>query len=266
MNCRKVMALILVGILCTGCCSAWAEETVSVIMNAGTTQAFTADAVPEEDLNVILEAGLSATSAINQQPWYFVVVTNQDVMDEIGGSMSFGGAPMSMPNGETPANAAGMPEGAEMPEMPEGAEMPEMPEGAEMPEMPEGAGAMPEGMPSNMPMTSGTSKAALGDSPVAVIIYMDENTSSTNASFDCGLACQNMVIAANALGYGTKIVSSPTMALNGENHDALCEKLGVDTSLTAVAVLLIGTPDTTVDGATGASERSSMDEKVSFVK
>lgn len=260
MNCRKVMALIMVGILCTGCCSAWAEEAVSVILNAGTTQAFTADAVPEEDLNVILEAGLSATSAMNQQPWYFAVVTNQNVMDEIAGSMSFGGAPMSRPDGEAPADAAGMPEsGAELPDG-------ELPEDAELPELPEGAEVMPESMPSDMPMTSGTVKASLGDSPVAVIIYMDENASSTNAGFDCGLACQNMVIAANALGYGTKIVSSPTIALNGENHDVLCEKLGVDTSLTAVAVLLIGAPDTTVDGATGASERSTMEGKVSFVE
>lgn len=107
-------------------------------------------------------------------------------------------------------------------------------------------------------------KAALGDSPVAIIIYMNEKTSSPNASFDCGLACQNMVIAASALGYGTKIISSPTMTLNGANHDALCEKLGVDPSLTALAVLLIGKPD--VDAVSSASVRNSMDEKVSFIK
>ena len=95
---------------------------------------------------------------------------------------------------------------------------------------------------------------------------MNENTSSPNASFDCGLACQNMVIAANALGYGTKIISSPTMYLNGADHDALCEKLGVDKAYTAVAVLLIGMPDNEVDGVTGATQRSLIEEKVSFVK
>lgn len=35
-------------------------------------------------------------------------------------------------------------------------------------------------------------------------------------------------------------MSSPTMSLNGANHEALCEKLGVDPSMQAVAVLLIG--------------------------
>jgi len=45
-----------------------------------------------------------------------------------------------------------------------------------------------------------------------------------------------------------------TIVLAGANHDALCEKLGVDPALTAV------------DGATGASVRSTLDEKVSFIK
>ena len=75
-----------------------------------------------------------------------------------------------------------------------------------------------------------------------------------------------MVIAAHALGYGTKIVSSPTMSLNGDNHDALCEKLGADPAYQAVAVLLLGHPDTDVDGYSGASVRSDIAEKVSFVK
>lgn len=248
MKWKKATALMMVCVLCVVGGGAWAEEAINAILTAGTTQAFTADAVPDEDLNAILEAGLSASSAINQQPWYFAVVTDQAVMEEINSSVSSGGAP---------AEGAEASEGAELPEdaeLPEGAELPE--NAAELPE-----GEAPEGATE----ASASAKVALGDSPVAVIIYMDENTASPNASFDCGLACQNMVIAANALGYGTKIVSSPTMALNGENHDALCETLGVDTSLTAVAVLLIGTPDAEVDGATGASERSAIEEKVSFV-
>lgn len=37
-----------------------------------------------------------------------------------------------------------------------------------------------------------------------------------------------MSIAVKPLGYGAKIVSSPTMQRNGDNCDALCEKLGVE--------------------------------------
>ena len=98
------------------------------------------------------------------------------------------------------------------------------------------------------------------------MIYVNKATSSPDPSFDCGLACQNMVIAANALGYGTKIISSPTMTLNGDQHDALCELLGVDKSLSALAVLLIGKTDAAVEATSTASVRNTLEEKVSFVK
>lgn len=173
-----------------------------------------------------MEAGLATTSAINQQPWFFVVLTNEDTMTEISASMSFG-----RPAGAPPAGAA------------------------------------PAGnVPAAPPAGASAAKAGFGDSPAAILIYMNTDTPSPNPNFDCGLACQSMVVAANALGYGTKIISSPTMALNGENHDALCEKLGVDPALQAVAVLLLGNVDTDIDGATGSSVRSPLMEKVSFIQ
>ena len=226
-----LVAALLLSALAMGAC---AQTLTDVILSSGTTQAFKADAVPEADLNVILQAGLSTTSAINQQPWHFAVLTNPDTMKEISSSMSMG---MGKPPAGAPA-PAGKPESA-----------------------PAGA---PAGMPP-MPAAGGA-KASLGDSPAAIIVYMNEGTASPDASFDCGLATQNMVIAANALGYGTKIVSAPTMALNGEKHDEICAQLGVDPAYKAVAVLLVGYTDTQVDGATGASVRSAIEEKVSFGK
>ena len=74
-----------------------------------------------------------------------------------------------------------------------------------------------------------------------------------------------MVLAAASLGYGTKIVSSPTMALNGDDHDALCEEFGVDTAYQAVAVLLIGQADQQADAQSSVSTRNAIEEKVSFV-
>lgn len=198
---KKILAVLTaVMMLCGMCLTASAEDVSDIISNAGTTQAFVSDAVSEEDLNTILEAGLSAASAINQQPWYFAVVTNQDVMNEIAASAE---------------NAYG--------------------------------------------------ETEMGEAPVAIIVYMDETTSSTNPSFDCGLACQNMVVAASAFGYGAKIVAYPTEALNGENHDAFCETLGVDASMKAVAVLMIGYEDTASAGTVSGETEIAIDEKVSFV-
>ena len=102
-NLKKIAALILAVVLAAGAASAFAEDAVQIILNAKTTQAFAQTPVSDEDLNTILTAGTTATSAINQQPWYFVAITNQEVMDEIAGA-GFGGAPSGMP-------AGGMPEG-----------------------------------------------------------------------------------------------------------------------------------------------------------
>lgn len=233
--CAMVAALAIMT-----CSFAMADGVVDTIMNVGTTQAFSDEAVSADDLNTILRAGMAAASAINQQPWYFVAVTSKDVMNEIG---SAGG-------GFTPPAGASRPEGASAPEGAAG-------------NAPEGA---PAGAPSGMPASAGSAKAGLGDSPAAVIIFMNEKTASPNANFDCGLAAQNMYLAAASLGYGVKIVSSPTMSLNGANHDAICEKLGVDPSYTAVAVLLIGKQDTAVDAAAGATTRSDFSEKASIVE
>ena len=232
---KKILSIVMSLMMVLTLASAGAEnDAVQLILTTGTTQAFTQEAIPEADIQTIVQAGLKATSAINQQPWYFVVVENADVMAELAG----GGMPAGAPAGMIPP--AGADDGASS------------------------GDAASSGAPA-MPVSTGA-KAAMGDSPVAIIIYMNEATASPNASFDCGLACQNMVIAASVLGYGTKIISSPTMTLNGANHDALCEKLGVDPVYQAVAVLLVGRTDVQVDGATGASVRGTMEEKVSFIK
>ena len=261
MKLKKITAISLVLALFTAS-SAMGETAADVIMNIGTTQAFTDEAVSDEDLTVILEAGLAAASAINQQPWYFVALKNQELMDEIAGSgMSFG----------PPAGAGQGAEGAPK-DAPEGGEVPASPEGGEAPAVPEGseASAAPEESDAPAfpaaPAASGSAKAGLGDSPVAIIVFRNDGSKSPNADFDCGLATQNMAIAAASLGYGVKIVSSPTMALNGQNHDALCEKLGVDPAMQAVAVVLIGYADSEVDASSSASTRESLEEKTNIIE
>ena len=275
---KKFVSLLLAVMMLLASTAAFAESAVSVILSTGTTQAFTADPVDQADLELILQAGLTATSAINQQPWFFAVVTNPDVMAELSGS---GAMPAAAPAGNAAAPAGDASSGAPASDASSGVSAGDAASSG-APAGDAASSGAPAGDASSgdsagdaasagdsagtpaAPAATGTAKAALGDSPVAIIIYMNEKTSSPNASFDCGLACQNMVIAASALGYGTKIISSPTMTLNGANHDALCQKLGVDPSLTALAVLLIGKPN--VDAATSPSVRNSMDEKVSFVK
>ena len=283
---RTATSLILVlalfvSLLVCGSVSAFAEDAkvdntvVDTSLTAGTTQAFTDEAVPEEDIETILQAGLASESAINQQPWFFVAVTDKDVMAELGasGGRPAGGAMPDFPkDGEMPdfPKDGEMPEflkDGEMPEFPKDGEMPDFPKDGEKPDFPQNSEKPADAKDGGKPAAAagGSAKAALGDSPLDIIVYMDENTSSPNPAFDCGLAVQNMYIAAASLGYGVKIISSPTMALNGDNHDQICEKLGVDTSLTAVAVLLVGKEDQSIDGVSGATTRSGLSEKTVIV-
>ena len=293
---HSIMALILAALLLASMCACVtvaegkepeAAETsqsgstgvIDTIMTAGTTQSFSSDPVPEEDVRAILLAGLAAESAMNQQPYFLVAITDKDVMTEIsgfGGMFGAGNASSSgtmpdAPQGGDTFSSGTVPEG----ETPQGGDasssgtMPDAPQGGDasssgtMPDAPQG-GTGSGDQKGSEPVSRGGS-ASLGDSPLAIIVYMNEKTSSGTASFDCGLAAQNMYIAAVSLGYGAKIVSSPTGSLNGGNHDQICEKLGVDPSMKAVAILLIGKPDTAVDGVSGATTRAGLDEKANII-
>ena len=114
-NIRMIALLMMLIFTVSLTVSAGAESAVDIILATGTTQAFAADAVPDEDVQAILRAGVSTASAINQQPWYFVAITNQDLMKEISSSgMSFGGRPEGAGN---PPEGMGTPqEGMSMPE------------------------------------------------------------------------------------------------------------------------------------------------------
>jgi hypothetical protein len=75
-----------------------------------------------------------------------------------------------------------------------------------------------------------------------------------------------MSVAALSLGYGTKIVSLPKFALNGEDKAYYDELLQVPEGYSFLVALLIGRNDEEIDAITQASTRYSMEEKVVFIK
>lgn len=104
--------------------------------------------------------------------------------------------------------------------------------------------------------------AGITDAPLAIVV-----SSTEGSEFDAGLTCQNMSAEAQLLGYGTKIISSPTIALNGDSQQTYRELLGIPSDQSAVAVLLIGREDTSLDAdsVTAATERNSADEMTTRV-
>jgi nitroreductase len=55
----------------------------SVIMTRASVRSFTGEQIPRETLLRIVRAGMAAPSAMNVQPWEFVVVTDRLKMDEL---------------------------------------------------------------------------------------------------------------------------------------------------------------------------------------
>jgi nitroreductase len=59
------------------------NEALNVIYTRRSVRSFTGEAVAREDLMKILRAGMSAPSAVNIQPWSFIVVTDRETLDDL---------------------------------------------------------------------------------------------------------------------------------------------------------------------------------------
>ena len=210
-----------------------------LIADIPTTQAFTDDEVPDVDIDKILSAGINAPSAMNGQNWHFTAVTDDDVLQQIADSM--GGGKPAVPTS-----------GSESGKQPDNTASAEDTVGEET----------DSGDVAPTDSSAGTAKAGITDAPLAIVISCKEGS-----EFDAGLACQNMSAEAQLLGYGTKIISSPTIALNGEEQETFHELLGIPDDQSAVAVLLVGMEDTSLDAdaVTAATTRKDADEVVTKV-
>lgn len=59
------------------------NETLDVIYTRRSVRSFTGEAVSKDDLIKLLRAGMSAPTAVNVQPWSFVVVTDRGTLDKL---------------------------------------------------------------------------------------------------------------------------------------------------------------------------------------
>ncbi len=58
-------------------------DAMDAILSRRSTRRYTADAVPEEVIDELLKAAMSAPSASNEQPWHFVVADNRRILDDV---------------------------------------------------------------------------------------------------------------------------------------------------------------------------------------
>jgi nitroreductase len=95
-----------------------------------------------------------------------------------------------------------------------------------------------------------------------LIVVSASGDGKTNAReiLDCGLATESIYLAAQALGYGSRIYTGPIDALNRD----LKADLGLPSGYSAVALVRVGRVQGALDAVSGASSRSGADSKVNY--
>jgi nitroreductase len=109
-----------------------------------------------------------------------------------------------------------------------------------------------------------TMKEIIGDivpGNVLIVVSGIESEGGTTPDFDCGLATENMFVAAHSLGLGARIYGSPSGKINSNK-----ELYQIPAGYKVVVVLRIGNADKSVDSVSGATIRKTFDEIVNNKK
>ena len=95
---------------------------------------------------------------------------------------------------------------------------------------------------------------------VVVISGKGDGKTNTSVILDCALATENIYLAAQALGLGSRILTGPINNINSKYK----KDLSIPDEYNAVATVLIGRIEQPVDAASSASRRNLSEEIVSL--
>jgi nitroreductase len=184
-----LVAILVLALMMGLSLSAFAQQNsaaMDVITNHYAARNFIAGAIPQADLDRIIQAGIRAPSASNRQPWHFIVVRDLTLARRI----------------------------------------------------------LPQTVDGNV-----------------LIVVSAQGDGRTNgvAILDCALAVQSINLAAQALGYGSRIYTGRNNAIN-DNKTAL----GMPSGHSVVAMVQIGRIQGPVDAVSSASARNRPETMVTY--
>lgn len=91
---KKIVLFALIGIVLMGCQKANVNENQNVNMEQDliinnmrtrvSVRAFTGEKISEEQIQTLLQCAMAAPSAMNHQPWAFIVVTEDSILEQLG--------------------------------------------------------------------------------------------------------------------------------------------------------------------------------------
>jgi len=65
------------------------SDALTVIHNRKSVRNFTGESVAQDQLETLLKAAMAAPSAVNCQPWEFIVVTDRTILDKLGDALPY---------------------------------------------------------------------------------------------------------------------------------------------------------------------------------
>lgn len=88
----KKIILAVLALCCVGtyaqkdCCGTCKDNpALEKIMTRTSIRKYQEKAVPDDAVEKLLRAAMAAPTAVNRQPWHFVVVTNAEMQEQLGG-------------------------------------------------------------------------------------------------------------------------------------------------------------------------------------
>lgn len=92
---RILASISMVTVMLLTCSVAIAEkegkmsDALSVIHNRKSVRSFTGEIVSKGDLEKIVRAGMAAPTAVNMQPWAFIIVTDRKTLDTLAAGLPY---------------------------------------------------------------------------------------------------------------------------------------------------------------------------------
>ena len=92
---KRFILFALAAIAFVGCSkqpNSMKNEVYDNIMTRVSVRQFTGEKISAEQIDTLLRAAMAAPSALNKQPWAFIVVTDEGIISRLGEELQIGRA------------------------------------------------------------------------------------------------------------------------------------------------------------------------------
>lgn len=89
---KRIILAALCAIALTACTqktTVMKNEAINNIMTRVSVREFTGEKISAEQIDTLLRAAMAAPSAINKQPWAFIVVTDEQLIEKLGETLPY---------------------------------------------------------------------------------------------------------------------------------------------------------------------------------